>query len=81
MNLLHKSAASRVLAKGTPMQGTIVGLHVWESGGGEDSPVILHEAYAVEADGCLFAVHQNLEPKSQVRLGMPVELRVDGDRP
>lgn len=62
MNLLHKSAASRVLAKGTPRQGTIVGLHVWESGGGEDSPDILHEAYAVEADGRLFAVHQNLEP-------------------
>lgn len=80
MNLLHKSAASRLLAKGTPVQGTIVGLHVWESGGGEDSPVILHEAYAVEAEGRLYAVHQNLHPKFEVRLGMPVELRVDGDK-
>lgn len=80
MNLLHTSAAARLLAKGTPVQGTIVGMHVWLAGGGEDSPPVLHEVYAVEAGDRTYGVHQNLEPKHEVRLGMPVELRVDGDR-
>lgn len=80
MSLLHKATAARLLAEGRRVPGTVVGIHVWVTGGGEDSSPELHEGWAVEGDGRLYGIHQDLEPKSHVRLGMPVELRVDGDR-
>lgn len=77
MNMLHALAARNILANGTAVQGTLVGIHVWESGGGEDSPVVLNFSWAVEAGDALYGVYQRLNPADHVRLGMPVDLRVD----
>ena len=77
MNMLHALAARNILANGTALQGTLVGIHVWESGGGEDSPVVLNFTWAVEAGGAVYGVQQRLNPADHVRIGMPVDLRVD----
>ena len=77
MNLLHALAANNILSAGTPLQGTLVGIHVWESGGGEDSPTVFNFTWAVEAGGTLYGVYQRLNPVDHVRIGMPVDLRVD----
>lgn len=73
-------SARSILSTGTPLSGTLVGMRVWETGGGEDSPVILNLAWAVESAGTTYGVYQRLNPLNHVRLGMPVDLRVDGSK-
>lgn len=60
---------------GTPVPGHIVGIEVKTTN--EESSERFHE-YAVEAGGTVYGIRQELSPANEVRLGMPVTLRVTG---
>jgi len=78
MSPLFGPSAESILERGTPAPGTIVGIEVTMVGGGEDSSATRIDEYAVESNGTVYGVRQWLEPLREVRLGMPVTLRVDG---
>lgn len=78
MSPLFGPSAETILERGTPAPGTIVGIEVTLVGGGEDSSATRIDEYAVESNGTVYGVRQWLEPVREVRLGMPVTLRVDG---
>ena len=78
MSPLFGPSADSILASGAVAPGTIVGIQITMVGGGEDSPALRRDEYAVESNGTVYGVRQWLEPLEDVRLGMPVQLRVDG---
>lgn len=78
MSPLFGPSAETILERGTPAPGTIVGIEVTLVGGGEDSSATRIDEYAIESNGTVYGVRQWLEPLREVRLGMPVTLRVDG---
>jgi hypothetical protein len=75
MSPLFGPSAEKVRERGTAVPGTIIGIEVRLTH--DEDPVRL-TAYAVEAGGTVYGVRQELSPISDVRLGMPVTLRVDG---
>jgi hypothetical protein len=75
MSPLFGPSADKVRERGTATPGKIVGIEIRMTH--DDDPVRLDE-YAVEAGGTVYGVRQSLSPVSDVRLGMPVTLRVDG---
>jgi hypothetical protein len=76
MSPLFGPNPENILENGTPISGRIVGIAV--SLTHDDPPVRLDE-YAVEANGRSYGVRQHLAPADEVRLGMTVSLRADGD--
>jgi hypothetical protein len=75
MSPLFGPSAEKVRERGTAVPGTIIGIEVRLTH--DEEPVRL-TSYAVEAGGTVYGVRQELSPISNVRLGMPVTLRVDG---
>lgn len=75
MSPLFGPSAESVLSRGTPAQGTIVGIRI---GWSHDDPPQRLDEYAVSAGDTVYGVRQQLSPDADVRLGMSVGLRVDG---
>jgi hypothetical protein len=75
MSPLFGPSADKVRGSGTPTPGIITGLEVTAS---HEEDVDRYYLWAVEAGGATYGVRQELVPLAEVRLGMPVELRVDG---
>lgn len=75
MSPLFGPSADAILATGAPTPGTLVGIRVTLPD--SESSVERHE-FAVEAGGTVFGIRQNLSPVDEVRLGMPLPLRVQG---
>lgn len=75
MSPLFGPSPDKILATGTPVPGTVVGIEIKSTH--DDSPTLYGE-YAVEAGGTVYGIRQDLDPFDEVRLGMPVTLRLDG---
>ena len=65
----------KIRDRGTLSPGVIVGIEVTLTN--DEHPDRL-DAYAVEAGGVVYGIRQVLSPEQDVRLGMPVQLRIDG---
>jgi len=65
----------KIRERGALGPGVIVGIEVTLTN--DEHPDRL-DAYAVEAGGVVYGVRQMLSPAEKVRLGMPVQLRIDG---
>lgn len=77
MSPLFGPNADKVRQSGTPTPGIITGLEVTAS---HEEDVDRYYLWAVEAAGSTtYGIRQELIPLHEVRLGMPVELRVDGN--
>jgi hypothetical protein len=75
MSPLFGPSAETILSRGTPAQGRIIGISVRYS---HDDPPIRLDEYAVESNGEIYGIRQQLSPDDDVRLGMNVGLRIDG---
>lgn len=75
MSPLFGPSASALLSRGSVAAGRITGIAIRYSE--EDSPLRVAD-YAVESNGTVYGIRQELSPATEVRLGMPVQLRVDG---
>lgn len=75
MSPLFGPKPEAVLTRGTPGQGTIVGIRISYS---HDDPPERLDDYAVLVNGTTYGVRQSLMPEGEVRLGMSVPVRVDG---
>ena len=75
MSPLFGPNADKLLASGTLAPGTITGIDVRFS---HDDPPVRVDEYAVQSGGTTYGIRQTLEPEGDVRLGMPVSLRIDG---
>src|SRR5688572_23140574 len=76
MSPLFGPNPEKILETGAPAQGRIVGIAIQLT---HDDPPVRIEEYAVEAAGRVYGIRQTLRPADEVRLGMTVTLRVDGD--
>jgi hypothetical protein len=75
MSPLFGPDATTILRDGASLPGLLVGIKVTLPDG--DSATERHE-FAVEAGGRLFGIRQNLSPIEEVRLGMPLTVRIQG---
>ena len=76
MSPLFGPSADKVRETGTPTPGIISGLEVTST---HEEDVDRYYLWAVQAGGVTYGIRQELVPLHDVRLGMPVELRVDGN--
>lgn len=75
MNPLFGPSPDKILSTGQPLAGSIAGIEMKFT---HDDPRVAYVEYAVEANGTTYGIRQDLSPFSEVRLGMPVTIRVDG---
>lgn len=75
MSPLFGPSPDKILATGQPLAGSVTGIEVKYT---HDDPRVQYAEYAVEANGTSYGIRQDLSPFSEVRLGMPVNLRLDG---
>jgi hypothetical protein len=75
MSPLFGASPDEILAKGQPVAGSLTGIEVKFT---HDDPRVPYAEYRVEADGTSYGIRQDLSPFSEVRLGMPVTIRVAG---
>lgn len=75
MSPLFGPDPEKIRDRGALSPGVIVGIEVTLTNG---DPPVQFDAYAVEAGGVVYGVRQMLSPAENVRLGMPVQLRIDG---
>ncbi|HEY4152560.1 MAG TPA: hypothetical protein VGM38_04505 [Pseudolysinimonas sp.] len=75
MSPLFGPSPDKILASGQPVAGAITGIEVKFT---HDDPRVQYVEYAVQANGVTYGIRQDLSPFREVRLGMPVTLRIDG---
>jgi hypothetical protein len=75
MSPLFGPSADKILESGTPVDGVVTGIEVKST---HDEDAVRYFEWAVDAGGTTYGIRQELAPTSDVRLGMPVRLRVDG---
>jgi hypothetical protein len=74
MSPLFGPSPYQILTDGTPTPATIVGIEIKTT---HDDDSVRYAEYAVEAGGTVYGIRQDLFPFDEVRLGMPVSLRID----
>ena len=75
MSPLFGPDPQKILSRGALAPGVVVGIEVTLT---HDEHPIRLDAYAVESGGTAYGMRQVLAPDHDVRLGMPVQLRIDG---
>lgn len=75
MSPLFGPSADKIRESGAVVPGIAIGLEVKST---HDEDVDRHYEWAIEAGGNVYGIRQELVPLTNIRLGMPVTLRVDG---
>jgi hypothetical protein len=75
MSPLFGPDPQRILERGDPVEGNLVGIEVKTT---HDDNAVRFEEYAIEDRGTTYGIRQALPASTHVRLGMALPLRVDG---